>query len=172
MSESNLFASKIFPFHNCLSLSSDGTNRIVKDFEFNTTSGYNCIGGLYSDASLGSTVSNDSVHCLSNSTLTSGNVPFYYYSINEDAGYLFDNETALSKGIDPAFLQTPGYYPYLPLNDDIAKLASLPILVSDGERLDSIASGFSCGMIDGVEWKSEKGPFEVSEDGVATILKS
>lgn len=172
VSESNLFASKIFPFHNCLSLSSDGTNRIVKDFEFNTTSGYNCIGGLYSDASLGSTVSNDSVHCLSNSTLTSGNVPFYYYSINEDAGYLFDNETALSKGIDPAFLQTPGYYPYLPLNDDIAKLASLPILVSDGERLDSIASGFSCGMIDGVEWKSEKGTFEVSEDGVATILKS
>ena len=162
---------RIFPFQNCLSLSSDGSNRIVNEFLFNTTSGYNCIGGLYSDASLGNNVSNDSVHCLLNSTLTSGKVPFYYY-LKDEIGYLLDNESALSKNIDPAFLQKPGYYPYLPLNDDIAKLASLPILVSDGERLDSIASGFSCGMIDGVEWKSEKGTFVVSEDGTATILKA
>lgn len=165
-------AAKIFPFYNCLSLSSDGTNRIVNEFEFNSTPEYNCIGGLYSDISLGQYMSNDSVHCLLNSTFTSGKVPFYYYSHEEDKGYLLDNESALSKNFDPAFLQKPGYYPYLPLNDDIAKLASLPIIVSDGERLDSIASGFSCGMIDGVEWKSEKGTFEVSEDGVATILRS
>lgn len=172
VSEYNDIPSKIFPFQNCLSLSSDGSNRIVKDFEFNTTSGYNCIGGLYSDASLGNFVSKDSVSILSNSTLTSGKVPFYYYSLNEDIGYLFDNESALSKNIDPAFLQKPGYYPYLPLNDDIAKLASLPILVSEGERLDSIASGFTCGMIDGVEWVSKNGTFEISEDGVATVLRT
>ena len=162
---------RIFPFQNCLSLSSDGSNRIVDEFLFNTTPGYNCIGGLYTDASLGNNVSNDSVHCLLNSTLTSGKVPFYYY-LKDEIGYLLDNESVLSKNIDPAFLQKPGFYPYLPLNDDIAKLASLPILVSDGERLDSIASGFSCGMIEGVEWVSKNGTFEISEDGVATILKS
>ncbi len=162
---------RIFPFQNCLSLSSDGSNRIVSEFLFNTTPEYNYIGGLYSDASLGNNVSNDSVHCLLNSVLCSGKVPFYYY-LKDEIGYLLDNESAIAKGQDPVFLQKPGFYPYLPLNDDIAKLASLPIIVSDGERLDSIASGFSCGMIDGVEWKSEKGTFEVSEDGVATILKS
>lgn len=172
VSENCEVASKIFPFQNCLSLSSDGTNRIVKEFVFNTTSGYNCIGGLYSDSSLGISASNDSVHCLTNSTLISGKVPFYYYSQNEDTGYWLDNESALSKGFDPAFLQKPGFYPYLPLNDDIAKLASLPIIVPDGERLDSIASGFSCGMIDGVVWQSKNGTFEVSQEGVATILNA
>lgn len=172
VSENNLFPSKIFPFQNCLSLSTDGTNRIVKDFEFSTTPGYNYIGGLYTDASLRVSVSNDSVHCLTNSNLTSGKVPFYYFSLNEDAGFWLDNESALKRGIDPAFLQKPGFYPYLPLNDDIAKLASLPILVADGERLDSIASGFSCGIIDGVEWASKNGTFEVSEEGVATILNA
>ena len=172
VSEYNEIASKIFPFKNCLSLSTDGSNRIVDEFVFNTSSGYNCIGGLYSDASLGKNESKDSVKILNNSNLTSGKVPFDYYSQSEDTGYWLDNESALSKNFDPAFLQKPGYYPYLPLNDDIAKLASLPILVSDGERLDSIASGFSCGMIDGVEWKSENGTFVVSEDGVATILKA
>lgn len=172
VSEYNEIASKIFPFKNCLSLSTDGSNRIVDEFVFNTSSGYNCIGGLYSDASLGKNESKDSVKILNNSNLTSGKVPFYYYSQSEYTGYWLDNESALSKNFDPAFLQKPGYYPYLPLNDDIAKLASLPILVSDGERLDSIASGFSCGMIDGVEWKSENGTFVVSEDGVATILKA
>lgn len=165
-------ASKIFPFQNCLSLSNDGTNRIVNEFVFNTTPGYNCIGGLYSDSSLGGAVSNDSVHCLTNSTLISGEVPFYYYSQNKDSGYWLDNESAISNGFEPAFLQKPGFYPYLPLNDDIAKLASLPIKVFDGERLDSIASGFSCGMIDGVVWTSKNGTFEVSEDGVATILSA
>ena len=169
VSEYNDIPSMIFPFQNCLSLSSDVSNRIVKSFEFNTTLGYNCIGGLYSDASLGKFVSNDSVHCLPNSVLTSGKLPLYYY---KDAGYWLDNESALSKGYEPAFLQKPGFYPYLPLNDDIAKLASLPIMVSDGERLDSIASGFSCGMIDGVVWTSKNGTFEVSEEGIATILNA
>lgn len=162
---------RIFPFQNCLSLSSDGSKRIVDEFLFNTTLGYNCIGGLYCDASLGNNVSNDSVHCLLNSTLTSGKVPFYYY-LKDEIGYLLDNESAISKGQNPVFLQKPGFYPYLPLNDDIAKLASLPIKVFDGERLDSIASGFSCGMIEGVVWTSKNGTFEVSEDGVATILSA
>ncbi|MDO4524942.1 MAG: hypothetical protein Q4B61_06385 [Bacteroidales bacterium] len=162
---------RIFPFQNCLSLSSDGSNRIVDEFVFNTTPGYNCIGGLYTDVSLGNSVSNDSVHCLLNSTLTSGKVPFYYY-LKDEVGYLLDNESAVSKDLEPVFLQKPGFYPYLPLNDDIAKLASLPIRVFDGERLDSIASGFSCGMIDGVVWSSKNGTFEVSEEGAATILSA
>lgn len=163
-------AAKIFPFHNCLSLSSDGNNRIVKKFLFNTKSDYNCIGGLYADSSYGASVSNDSVHYLSNSTLISGNVPFYYYSSSQDEGFWLNNEDCIAKGFEPAFEQKPGYYPYLPLNDDIARLASLPIILADGESLDSIASGFTCVMTDGVVWSSAKGNFTVSDDGVVTIL--
>ncbi len=164
-------ASKIYPFKNCLSLSSDASNRVVKEFLFNTTAGYNCLGGLYADLSLGKSTEIDSVKYLSNSVLTSGKVPFYYYYQSESSSnYLLDNEAALAKKLEPAFLQKPGYYPYLDSNEDIARLASLPIIVAEGERLDSIASGFTCGMTDGVVWKSEKGTFEVSNDGVATIL--
>ncbi len=159
--------SKIFPFQNCLSISEDASNRIVDNFEFNTSPGGNILGGLYSDSSYGQPESNDSVHNLSNSTLISGHVPFFYYT---NTSNWLDNESALAMSIEPAFLQKPGYYPYLPLNDDIAKLASLPIIVADGERLDSIASGFSCGMVEGVEWRSKNGLFEVSDDGFATIL--
>ncbi len=164
--------SMIHPFFNCLSLSSDNSNRIVKDFLFNTNPDYNCFGGLYADLSLGESSKNDSVHYVTNSVLTSGKMPFYYYSINTEEGYYYDNETALSKNLDPAFLQKPGYYPYLNLDNEIAKLASLPILVADGERLDSIVSGFTCGMTDGVVWQSEKGTFSISEDGAATILNA
>ncbi len=163
-------AALIFPFNNCLSISFDNSNRVVKSFEFNNRFEFNALGGLYSDESFGVTESNDSIHYVKNSVLTSGNTPFYYFSVSESKGYMLDNQTALSRNFNPAFLQKPGFYPYLSMNDDIAKLASLPILIADGERLDSIASGFSCGMTDGVVWKSAKGNFEVTKDGVANIL--
>ncbi|MBQ0156806.1 MAG: hypothetical protein KBT22_09575 [Bacteroidales bacterium] len=161
---------KIFPFRNCLSLSLDHSNSIVKQFVFSNDPDANILGGLYSDASLGKTPSNDSIHILSNSELTSGNVPFYYYNNSEDNAYWYDNPTALANSFEPPFMQKKGFYPYLDLNDDIAKLASLPVLIAEGERLDSIASGFTCGMTDGVVWASAKGKFVVSDDGVATIL--
>lgn len=161
-------SAKIFPFKNCLSITNDASNRIVGEFLFNTTPEHNCVGGLYADSSLGVGPATDSVHYLNNSSLITGKTPFYYFSSN--IGYYLDNEEAQAKKFEPALLQKTGYYPHVVAENDIAKLASLPIIISDNERLDSIASGFSCTIDHGVTWSSAKGLFKISEDGNASIL--
>lgn len=158
----------IFPFHNCLAISEDNSNRIVSKFAFNEDPKDNCFGGLYTDAAYYVPTTNDSIHPVSNAELTSGSLPFYYYKTNN--AYWFDNESASDNGFTPAFAQKKGFYPYVDINDDIAKIASLPILLSEGERMDSIASEFICAMTDGMVWKSETGKVKISDDGVATIV--
>lgn len=160
-------AAKIFPFKNCLSITNDKTNRMVGEFMFNSSPEFNCIGGLYADSSFGVGPANDSIHYINNSSLISGKLPFYYYSSN--VNYLLNNEKAIANGFIPAFTQKEGYYPQVAAKNDIAKLASLPIIISDKERLDSIASGFSCTVDHGVVWSSAKGKFTVSDDGVVSI---
>ncbi|MCQ2189916.1 MAG: hypothetical protein MJZ00_08430 [Paludibacteraceae bacterium] len=160
--------SNIFPFKNCLSITNDAVNRMVGKFMFNNSPSFNRIGGLYADSTLGVGATSDSIHYVSNSRLISGKLPLYYYS--SSISYLLDNEKAEELKFTPAFSQKEGHYPYVNINSDIAKLASLPIIISDNECLDSIASGFNVTVDHDVVWTSEKGKFTVSSEGVVSIL--